>query len=342
MANKTVKAADVARHAGVDRSTVSRVLNRDFGGHAYSPQTIEKVEEAAKALGYRPSATARALRLGKSMLVGLVVSDIGNPFFAKLASSIERLLGEGQYRLLVCNTGEDPGKQEEHLADLASRGVDGLIVSPSGNQGCASLLEANIPLVTVDRPLDIETIPHAGLDNVYAGHLLGKHLQGLGYCRVGIVVPQLASDPTLLERQAGIEQGLGAGGRIVWVEQVPGLQDYTDIAQAVKRRLGDRQGCDVIVGMTNHCTLGALEAACDLGLAVPDDIGLAGIGDFAGSNLMRPAITVVAQPIDEIAAEAVRLLRQQMKNSIAKIKHQPALIKPTLIQRYSLCPQGKK
>ena len=336
MANVT--AQDVARLAGVDPSTVSRVLNRSFSRHRYTPETVGRIRKAARQLGYRPSLAARALRTGNSMLVALVVSDIANPFFAELAGSAERHAREQGYRLIVCNTQENPKWQAEHISDLVSRGVDGLIISPSGSNGLTAAAKVDLPVVLIDRPAPKGNWLFVGLDNVKAGQLLSKHLAKLHYKRVGLVMPQVATDPTLKQRLEGFKRGFGSSGRIIWVARVPaGSAMQAQARVVVRSRIqSSRRWPEAIVGLTNTCTLGTIEAMVDLGITWGESVGLAGIDDFPAASLLRPAVTEAAQPIEQIAANAVRLLLAYMAKPKRPTGRKSVLLNPVFIRRDSL------
>lgn len=334
-----VTSKDVGRLAGVHPSTVSRVMNRAFGKYTYDPQTIARVEESARQLGYRPSHAARSLRMGKTMLMGVVVSDIANSFFGQLASHIERLARAKGYRSLICNTQDDPELQREHLADLAGRHVDGIILCPSGSAGCEPLLSAGHPLVIVNRPVLIDQLPYVGLDSALAGRMLGSHLRKAGIKRIGVVMPEIPYHPTLGERFNGLMEGADGQVNIAWT--VAGPIDWltSQGRHAITRHLKDRKKTtQAVVGLTSQSTLAIVQAAGDLGLQVGRQVGIAGIDDFTAASVVRPGITVVAQPIEQIARHAIDILVQIMSQpeGASPLPVQTLHVKPSLIVRGSL------
>ena len=335
MAGTRATARDVARLAGVDPSTVSRVLNRAFDQHSYSIETVARVRQAARQLRYRPSLAARGLRTGKTMLLGLVVSDIASPFFSELAARIERRARDHKYRLIVCNTDENPRWQEEHLAELVAHPVDGLIVSPTGAHGVREVLHAGVPLVTIDRQLSRPAVPHVGLDNLLAGRLLGEHLRCRGRRRVAVVTPPTQGQPVRPDRLEGLRQGLRPDGEIVWVQETSVLALHPGAKAQLRRRLQRAEAApDAIVGLTAVATLSAMAVLAERGLAFPEQIALAGIDDFPAAAVVRPAITVVAQPIDQIAAAALDALIRQIESPGQPV--QSTILEPALIKRDSV------
>lgn len=332
--NRRITASDVAKRAGVERSTVSRILNRAFDQHRYSEATVEAVREAAESLGYRPSSAGRALRLGRSMLIGLIVPDIANSFFGQIAAEIEAALRPRHYRVMMASTGEDPDAQKLLIQDMQHREIDGLILAPSTTAGLGAR-QLQTPTVLIDRPAKRSSLPYIGIDNHHAGRLLGEHLRELGYRRVAVVSPDSGGDPTLRWRLLGLRAGLGQAGRIVWANTTPlrlGADDRCQLSKRIAQTDGDT--VDVIVGLTNDSTLLALEAVRDAGLTCPRDIGVCGIDDFRAAESVNPPLTVVAQPIPEIARAAVDGLLTMLRGEPLV---SPAPLDPRLIQRSSLC-----
>lgn len=333
--NRRITASDVAQRAGVDRSTVSRILNRAFENHRYSPETVVAVREAAETLGYQPSKTGRALRLGRSMMIGLVVPDIANSFFAQLASDIESALRQVNYRLLMASTGEQPAAQERLVDDMLNWDVDGLILAPSATND-VNTRRLNTPTVLIDRPIKRSALPYVGIDNHHAGSMLGNYLRQLGYRRVAVVTPDTPGDPTLRWRLQGLRVGLQSRDSVQWVYKTP-LRLASDDRERLAERLvnAGRTAPEVLVGLTNDSTLLALEAVRDAGLSCPADIGVCGIDDFRAAESVNPPLTVIAQPIGDIATTAVDCLLDMVQQRNPK----PAStqLEPRLIERRSLC-----
>jgi LacI family transcriptional regulator len=146
---------DIARETGTSISTVSRVLAGGAGAQRISATTREKVLEAASRLGYRPNLVARSLRTRKSNTVALLVSDIANPWFGQIAGLIDQSLRRHGYSLMVCNSGEDPEREQEYLRLLPAKGIDGLIVVPlvRSKRALAEVLPPTLPVVVLDRPI---------------------------------------------------------------------------------------------------------------------------------------------------------------------------------------------
>ena len=333
-----VTAKDVASLAGVDPSAVSRVLNESLENHSYSTETIDRIRRAAAELGYMPSMAAKMLRTGKSMLLGILVSDIANPFFAELAANIERSAWEHGYRVVICSTGENPDRQEKHIVELIARGIDGLVISPIAGSDLPDLP----PAVAIDRPAEGAggKIPAVHLDNEKAGLMLGQHLAERGYREIGVSMLAGDTDPTLDQRYKGLLKGLGEAGRVVWTVEVPtGNRMKVQAEEMTANLLKTTELPDAVVGLTNWCTLGSAEAMAKLDIEWGDKIGLAGIDDFLGADLMKPSITVIAQPVEDIAATATDILLELISEDEEQAERKPLqskLLEPILIKRNSL------
>ncbi len=338
MKNGKVTMSDVAKRAGVDISTVSRVLNSSFEKHKYSDKTVAKVRKAVDKLGYHPSLVARSLRTGKTMLLGMVMSDIGNPFFSEMAFHLDGIMGEYGYRLIVCNTNEDPERQEEHIVGMLAHGVDGLIVSPSGKRGLDRIENSDVPLVVIDRPLS-NGFSFVGLDNVLAGKMVAQKLKAHNYRRIGVVMPDSKEDLTLQERLDGLKTGLKDEGCILsWKVCIPptavaGEESHRAIVNKLKKELDYP---DAIVGITNVCTLNIISSLEELDLVWGESLGVVGIDDFTAASIVRPSITVVGQPIKRIAEESFALLLKQIKEDKKKLKKETVLVEPVWHCRKSL------
>lgn len=242
------------------------------------------------------------------MLVGLSVPDIANPFFGELASHIEQAAWQEGYRVVIGSTRDEPTRQDRQLTELRCGNLDGLIFAPAGPVEADDLARA----VAIDRPAGAgRTIPFVGLDNDRAGQMLGEHLQQRDYRHIGVVTPDLAGDPTLTMRLAGVRAALGSAAGVDWLIETASAAPLADATETIIERL-DGERPEAIIGLTNWSTLAALQAISKLGWTWGQDVGLAGIDDFAAADLLRPGITVVAQPVEQIAREAFSALLSLM------------------------------
>ncbi|MFG2305813.1 LacI family DNA-binding transcriptional regulator [Actinacidiphila glaucinigra] len=300
---------DVASRAGVSVATVSRVLNDH---PAVRPDTRARVLEAVAELGYRPNAVARSLRTDQTRTLGLVISDVLNPFFTELARSVEdeaRALG---YSVIIGNADERPEQQDHHIRTLLDRRIDGLLVSPTdgGSPLILDAVRSGTPMVFVDRwiPGIGNDVPVVRTDGFDAVRDLVAHLHGLGHRRLAIIAGPAATT-TGRERVRAFREALAAFGLPLPDEYI-GQGDFQADSgrRAMARFLDLPVPPDVVFAADNLMALGAMDEIRARGLRVPDDIALAAFDDIPWFLHTDPPITAIAQPTGDLGRAAVRSL----------------------------------
>lgn len=327
---------DVARLAGVSTATVSRYLS---GERVRSAQAIA---DAVRSLDYRPSATARGLRLGRHMAIGVVVPDIANPFFAAVTRGIENVLAPEGLHLALANSGESLGREAELVADLRGR-VDGVILAPATETDTvpAHLAASGTPVVFVDRGLrDNGVFDVVEVDNRAGASAAASHLVGLGHTRVAVISGPLTSTPGR-ERHEGFLSALEGLG----VTPVPAYVEVADFKEAggyaaMARLLALPERPSAVFVSNNLMSIGALKAVRDGGLRVPEDISLVGFDDLDLGALLDPPYTVVDRPTVAQGEAAARLLLDRLRDPD---RPQQSLLLPVrLVVRASTAPLGRK
>jgi LacI family transcriptional regulator len=305
---------DIARSAGVSQSTVSRVMNHD---PRISEATRERVEAAMARLGYRPNAAARTLITGRSHLLGLVVSNITNPFYPEMIESIVAAAAEHDYTVVLGNTQESEDLQLSLLDLLIEQQVDGAILTSPLRESAAAIARRGldrVPLVTVNRRMTGQRLDSVHLDNAGAGRLVAEHLVGLGHRRIGFV-GGLASASTNADRLAGVraalrERGCPMRARDVVVGEFTWRHGY----DAATTALGASPRPTALICADDLIALGVMDVALDLGLRIPDDVAVVGFDDVPVAALRRIALTTVRQPVAEMGRRAVELLVDRITN----------------------------
>jgi LacI family transcriptional regulator len=304
---------DVARAAGVSSATVSHVINNS---RFVAPETRQRVLDAIEALQYRRDGIARSLRRSRTGTLGLVVSDISNPFFSDLVRGVEdRLYGlDRGYNLILCNTDENPEKEKLYLDVLLEKRIDGLILAPVGaNQAyLRTLLADGFPLVFVDRRLPGVAADAVLLDNAPAAQALTTHLLCLGHRRIVVLRATLMAN-SIDERIEGYRAALAEAGIVPEADDMLSSESDIDRACAVgMAMLQSGRRPDAVFCTNNFMTLGMLRALHRSGLRCPEDMAVAGFDDFPWAEDFAPRLTVVAQPAYAMGEEAVRLLTDRM------------------------------
>lgn len=304
---------DVARRAGVSTSTVSHVVN---GTRFVSDELRERVMQAMRELQYIPNAAARMLTLKRSHMIGLIVSDIRNPFFASVARGVEDVAQEHGYTVVLCNSDENAEREAACLTALESRAVDGVLLASAGvaDAHLARLVRAGYPIVLVDRDLPDLGAPAVLLDNEGAAYGAVRHLISGGHRRIAMLTGR-ASISTTVERVAGYGRALAEAGIAIDKSLlVSGSSTAEGGFQAANKVLDNRRPPSAIFSGNNLMSIGALQAIAGRGLSVPDDVALVGFDDFPypWSDAFRPHLTTVAQPTYELGRRAAEVLVERL------------------------------
>ena len=298
-----VRIIDVARHAGISVASVSRALG---GLPGVSDKTRDHVMASAQALGYRPNLAARRLRSRRTDTLGLIVSDIRNPYFTEVSRAVEDVAYANGLRIMLCNADENPEKETFYLEMMHDENVAGVILSPTlPRLASYDQTDYPFPVVLVDRCESDTDADAVILDNIDAGQRLGQHLVEMGHRR--IVFFYGAASATGRQRLAGYQNAL-AGAGLTPISQA--LKPTTDEARAAMRHFMERhsQLPDAIVASSGLILLGLVEALREANLSYPDDVALAGFDDMPWTRIITPSITVIAQPTYDIGRSAIELL----------------------------------
>ncbi|MET9314083.1 LacI family DNA-binding transcriptional regulator [Kribbella sp. NPDC003505] len=286
---------DVAEYAGVSTAVVSYVVNE--GPRKVAPQTRERVLDAIRALGYRPNATARALRMGTTRTFGLITPDGGNPLFAELAKAIDREAAARGYVVLQTSADGDPLTERAKIAELLTRQVSGLLlVAPTADP---SLAGVEVPVIAINRVLPtVSSVRPAYREGARLGV---EHLISHGHRRIGLVIGG-AGHP---ERELGWRDALEAAG----LAEGP-------IARATFSREGGYRAAQTLLesqptaifASSDLQAIGVLRALHEAGVDVPGDVAVAAFDGTPETEYAWPPLTVVRQPVEQLAREAVRRL----------------------------------
>ncbi len=311
---RQVRLEDVSRRAGVSTATTSRVLT---GKGRVSEALRHRVLAAVDALGYTPDRIARSMTLGRTMTIGLVVSDVTNPFFTSVARGVEDAAREGGYGILLCNTDEDPEIEKTQLNILRERRVDGILLAPAGGESShiQSLVDGGSTMVLIDRHIKGVDAPSVQVENAGATAEATRYLLSLGHRDIAIVVGK-PSVSTSEERLQGYVQAhhdallsprpdLVFGGRYA---QEGGYDSGAAIARMEPRP-------SAVISCNNVMTTGLLLALRDAGVRIPEDISLISFDDLPYFTLLDHPLTAIQQPMYELGHVACNLLLDILRSS---------------------------
>jgi LacI family transcriptional regulator len=318
---KKVSISDIARKAGVSVSTVSFVMNDKAVKMRISREVIEKVENVAREMGYRPNQLARGLRTGKTRTIGLIVENISNAFFATLAKSIEDEAKRYDYKVVYCSTDNDEEKARELINLLSQRQVDGYIITPTLDlaEEICKLQAENKPVVLIDRYFPTHAgIPAVLVDN-YEGVASGmEYLLSKGYKKIALV--------TIESEMAHMNDRLRAYHDVLdrhhvpktdrLIRMVPYKSDHEQALGEVSDLLSEAgRGLDAVFFLTNYLGVLGIEAIKKLKIRVPEQLAMLCFDDNDIFRLYTPTISVIRQPIEEIGQKAMEILVERLRHS---------------------------
>ena len=304
---------EVARRAKVSIATVSRVLNKS---DKVAAETRAAVEKALRELGYRPSRVARRLRMkdGRAHLVGLIIPDIQNPFYAEIARGVEDAAYAAEYALLLCNSDENPEKERFYLEVMRSESVDGIVLPPFDDTDSAviDIVATGMPVVCVDRSMVKLKTDLVEVDNHRGAFEAVAHLLDKGHRHIGLIEGRTHVS-TSRERRRGYLDALAERGVTVRKD----LMRSGDFKQESGRVLANellalRKPPTALFVCNNLMTVGALAAIHQRGLRVPQDVAIVGFDDLPWAEALDPPLTVVRQPAYDVGRQAMELLLKRI------------------------------
>jgi LacI family transcriptional regulator len=292
----------IARKAGVSISTVSRVMN---GSKPVSPELQKRVYDAVKQMNYKPNSIARSLILNKTNLIGVVVPDVSNSFHSQLLSGIEEYAAQADYGVIICNV----YRQQKYFNLMQERHVDGiLLLHENTAEEIAAFQKANsTPLVSASVQVEGSDIPFVGIDEAAAAYDAVSYLISKGHREIGLLYGEGNALGTL--RREGCIKALKdneipfQGENMI---QCPCSVEHG--YQAMEELLKKESHPSAVFCVSDEIAVGAMDCVLDRGLKVPEDISIIGFDDIEISQVVRPKLTTIHQPIKEIGREAARLL----------------------------------
>lgn len=272
-----------------------------------SAKARAQVEKAIAELGYEPNAGARQMRSGRSGLVGVLLPSLDVPFFGILAQGLEQALFANGYHCLICNTEENVDNEKRYISTLIGQQVDGIIAAAvATTENFKRLSDQNIPIIAVDRSPDGITDNLVSVDHQEGGRLMAEYLLRLGHRQFGIVAAPTHSMPITL-RLKGIEEALAEHG-LKPVSVSLGEEHSFDACFALARSVLAHSRPTVLIGTTDIAAIGAIHAAHECGLRIPQDISVIGFDNLPQSAHIIPTLTTVEQPISLLGELSAKML----------------------------------
>lgn len=325
---------DIAKHTGVSKSTVSRVLSES--GYV-KEETRLKIYKAMKDLNYTPNYVARGMRTNKSSTIGLFIPDFSNPFYSELFQGIEQVTRKAGYINLVCHTAKDSKAEMFYIKELIKRQIDGIIMCTyhrdPENLEYLRVLSEKKPIVFMDPVFDDENFSYVVCDGFLGtkkavNYLVEKKCKRIAY----IKGPKLHA--VTKERYRGYLEGIKEAGFKLDKRYIfDGDFTLNSGREAVKHFLNLNDRPDAIVSSTDLMAIGALKELNRNSVKVPEEIKVVGFDNIPMAELMQPTLTTVAQPINELGVNAAELLIKKIENP--ETSNQQIVMRCTLIERES-------
>ncbi|WP_270332885.1 ribose utilization transcriptional repressor RbsR [Ligilactobacillus acidipiscis] len=329
MNKKKITIKDVAKKAGLSITSVSQILNGNT--QRFSEKAIKKVYAAQKELNYVPDFFAQRMVTKKSHLIGVLVPDISNPFFAQLFLGIQDILNKQGYVALLYNMGGDEKQESHYVEDLIRRGVDGLIIASSAfsDQSIYQALQReSLPMIVMDQKTETDMVDAVQADNYDGGKQAALYLRELGHKKTAVVLPE---NPTVnvRKRYEGFASVYGDELLVVNGElSTSGGQD------AVKKIINS--DITAIFAINDLIAFGLYMGLKEAGKKIPNDYSVVGFDDISPCRYVTPPLTTIAQPTFELGQEAAKMLMGRL-NAPQK-EPEEKMLPVKLVQRFSVMP----
>jgi LacI family transcriptional regulator len=309
--------ADVARLAGVSKSTVSRVLNENV--HYMRPQTRDRVAQAITALGYNPSSVARSLISKRTHAVGLLVSDVSNPFYPDVIHGVEDVAIARGYDVFLCNTNYDVERGIAYARSLVAKQVDGVLIMTSNvsDEWMQDLVRCQVPVVILD--WDTRGIPGSAMRSILIDYETGiqaavDHLLSLGHTRLAHVSGPLRY-PTSRQRRDSFLHALSSRGiDPAGVTIIEGNLRIDGGSAAMHKIMAMPNRPTAVFCANDLMAMGMIWSSAEWGLTIPDDLSVVGLDDISLAGEIYPPLTTVSLPRYEIGCLAMKMLLEVQNN----------------------------
>ncbi|WP_059042570.1 LacI family DNA-binding transcriptional regulator [Paenibacillus rubinfantis] len=327
---------DVAKEAGVSIATVSNVIN---GKGNVGKKKREEIFKVMNRLQYKPSVIASALMGKKTYTLGLLIPDVSNPFFSEIARAVEDMAHEEGYSVIVCSTDNNDERIEKYIKLLEQKSVDGLLIGTGVENAniIAQLSENSVPIVMIARETPDIAVHSVLTDDFKGGSLAAGHLLQLGHENVAIL-SENAKFSSSKERVRGFRFALFEAGKTLDDERIIACRSaIQDGKRAAALLLEGPNPPTAIFCCNDMLAIGALQAARECGVRVPEQLSIIGFDNTILSTVTNPSLTTIAQPTDEMAKLAFGLLVSSPDEETDAIR-QRIVMQPKLVVRESTGP----
>jgi LacI family transcriptional regulator len=326
---------DIAKHLNVSIATVSLVLNGKAKEQRISDALAERVLRYVEEVGYKPNQLAKSLRTGKTHVIGLIIEDISNPFFATVARLIEKQALTHGYRIIYCSTENDTTKTKDLITMFQERHIDGYIIAPPPgvDSNVNSLLHSDTPTVLFDRYLPELATDYVIVDGAAGIYQATQHLLAQGFSRIAYITTD-STQTQIAARLQGYQSALQEANMPELVKAIVlrfGDDEHEGMVAEIEEFIKDNPQCDAIIFANNSLCLYGLEAIGRLKLRIPDQLGIVSFDDNDMFRLLSPSITAIAQPVAAIAQDVISVLLERLQPDESTPQEPKNIVLPTTL-----------
>ena len=331
---------DIAKKLNISVTTVSFILNGKAEEKRISKALTNKVLKHVNDIGYVANHLAKSLRVGKTHILGLLVEDISNPFFARVAGAIEDIANKQGYRIFYCSSKNDTSKTKELIKVFEERQVDGYIITPVENiqENIRALLLNNNKVVLFDRFFPEIDTSYVVVDNEEGAYQATKHLIDQKHNKIGFITT-FSSQTQMFGRQKGYERALKENKLKRYIKKVEYSENSEKNVGEIVSFLQSNKDLDAVFFATNYLGINGLEAIKRLGLSIPSQLAMVSFDDHDLFRIHSPSITAVAQPIQKMSEKLITVLLDHI-NKGDQQPNQHIIIPAELIVRESSLSKG--
>jgi LacI family transcriptional regulator len=307
--HKKTSIHDIAKHLNISATTVSFVLNGKAEERKISVAMKKKILGYVKEIGYRPNSIAQSLRTGKTKIIGMLVEDISDPFFSSIARIIEENLYKCGYKIFHSSTDNNTQRTKALLQILRESQVDGYIIAPAPGieDDIRELINDSKPVILFDRYFPTLNTTNVVVNNMAGTYEAAQHLVQNNFTNIGFVTLE-SNQVQMADRLKGYMKAMNKNKFQKYILKIVYKTDPAEITLLIKKFLLKNKEINALLFATNYLAISGLKAIRELGLKVPEDIGIVGFDDNTHFSLFSPSITAAAQPVEEISTETVKEL----------------------------------
>lgn len=336
MAEKRPSINDIAKHLKVAKSTVSFIINGKAEAHRISKEQEHRVLQYVKEIGFKPHYMAQSLATGKSNSIGLIVENIGDSFFGPIALMIEEQAKNSGYRIIYSSTLGDTQAALSVLQLFRDTKVDGFIIAPPLHmeEAVQQVINEGVPVIIFDRTLDGVETDYVGTNNREMAEKACEHFLEQGFKKIAFVTLD-SSQSQMQERLDGYVSCMQSHDRESIILQMTYSKERNNRKQEIIDFLEHHPEVDAIFFATNYLCISGLEALRALGKSIPDDVGVIVFDEHDLFRLFTPAITSIAQPLEQLSAKIIDTLLSRIAGRQTKQVFQQHILPSSLVVRES-------